>query len=139
MVLRHDHTVGAEDLRRPEEGAEVPRILHLVEGEEEGRLAATLRDLEQLGEVRVLGRRDARDDALVAVRARDRRELLARAEGDLDAGTARERDDLGERPPRAGQHGDLAGALAAAPEQLEPRDAAADPALRRHRLTRPSA
>src|SRR5260370_8280782 len=120
MVLRHDHTVGAEDLRRPEEGAEVPRILHLVEGEEEGRLAATLRDLEQLGEVRVLGRRDARDDALVALRARARRELLARAEGDLDAGTARERDDLGDRPAPAGYHADPRTPPAPPPPQPPP-------------------
>src|SRR5207247_10388204 len=69
-------------------------------------------------------------DALVAVRTRDRRELLARAVGDLDSAAPRERHDFGERTTRTGEHRDLVDAPPAAAEQLEDRVPPPDAILR---------
>src|SRR5213079_3627027 len=71
----------------------------------------------------------------MAVRAGDRRELLACAVGDLDTGAARQRNLLRERPTPAREHGDFVDASPAALQQLADRVPPPD-AVRAHSLFR---
>src|SRR5881396_1912488 len=111
----------SEGLGGSQDGPEVPGILNLIERQQEGRLAALAGDLEEGVQLEVLARRHARHDALMTVGTGDRRELLARAVGDLDADAARQRDHFRERPAPAREHRDLIDAPSAATEQLEDR------------------
>src|SRR5712691_7260409 len=109
MVLGNDDPMDPEHVSRAEHGAEVPRVLDLVEGQKEGRLSALDRDLEQIVQIRVLGGGDSRHYALMMGRPGDRGELVTGPIGDLDAGPARQRHDLGERTGGSSQDGDLVG------------------------------
>ena len=65
VVLGNDDAVNPQGLGRPQQGAEVPRILDLVEGQEERRLTARPGHLQQGIEVDVLGGGDARHHSLM--------------------------------------------------------------------------
>ena len=65
MVLGNDHPVHPEGLGRPEERAEVPRVLDLVEGQEERRLPPLGGHAQEVVQVDVLGRGHPGDHALV--------------------------------------------------------------------------
>ncbi len=94
-MLGHDHPVGTERLGRSA-AARRSSWGPAPDRGRAGRLArSALRHLQQSIQVDVLGGGHARHHALVLRRARDGRQLLAGAEGHLDARAASQCYDLG--------------------------------------------
>ena len=120
MVLRDDDAVSSRRFRRAEDGAQVPRILDLIEGQEEGWFPPICWDRQDLLEIRVARSGDAGDDTLVMRGAGHRRQLIPGAKGHPDAPTFGEDEQfLQGRASALSQDGDLLHSPAIGAQQLQ--------------------
>ena len=119
-VFGNEHAVDPHGLGCSEQSAQILGVLHLIQGQEESRLATLSGNRQEVLEGRILRLCHPRHDPLVVEATSDRGELLPRAVGDLHAAAFREGDQVLERrsPPRSKDE-ELLDAAPATPEQLQ--------------------